>query len=253
MGGVVGQIMLDADPVFGKSIKWAHPAYLLEPTWPGTLQHRVNFPTPVTRFWYRAVVRLDGNGNPKGFTPYGTGLPGGSTTWKMLFAFPVGTKNRMEFELVNGGDLFLMSGQVGDNIAVESALPQGGAPVAPIPGSRISVSKTSTGVASDLLQSKEWFELVINFEQLGPARYIQRYFARQLTTGGGSVWAPQAYPTWKGWQHDVTSGAIAPYNLIHLGGNKSQTNDGPNHQFVRWGPWEVTTAQDPYGWDRYGK
>lgn len=249
-GGVVGQIMLDPDPVFAKVVKWAQPAYQVEPTWVSTLQRRVTLPTPISRMWFRAVCRLDGNGNPRGFTSYGTGIAGGSTTWKMLFAFPVGTKSRMEFELLNGGDLFLLSGQTGDNVSVESSLPQGSAPVPPIAGSRISISKPSVGIVGDLLLTGEWFELVMNFEPISATEYLQRYFARQLSSG--LVWAPRPYPTWKGWKHVVTSGAIAPYNLLHLGGNKSQTNDGPNHQFVRWGPYEVSTAADPYGWARYG-
>jgi hypothetical protein len=253
-----GQLMLENDPVFGKVAKFVQPGPGRHPSWhAGTLEHLARFPAPLTHFWYRAVVRLDGNGNPKGFTSSGTGVRGGSSTWKMMFVFSTGDKNRMDLVLMADGGVQQGGGQPGDNSVVALALPQGGAPSAPEKGhfaGEISLTQPNTpGIGSDLLTSKEWFELVMNFEQEDETHYIQRYFIRQLTVGGGTVWAPRSAPTWRGHRSTVTSGKIASYYRYHLGGNKSQSNDGPNDQFVRWGPWEITTAKDPYGWDKYGK
>jgi hypothetical protein len=250
-GAAPGQVVAEPDPVFGRVIRFTQPASA-NATFPATIECRKRFPAPVMNFWYRAVIRLDGNGNPKGFTSSGTGAPGGSSTWKVLFAFPLGDKSRMDLELLADETLHVRAGQYPDNTVIETPLPQGGAPVAPVKGGRLPL-KASAGVGSDLLRSKEWFELAMNFEAISSTEYIQRFFIRQLTIDGGRTWAPRAYPTWIGMHESVTSGTIVPYYRIHLGGNKSQTNDGPHDQFVRWGPWEVTTARDPYGWDRYGK
>jgi len=251
-----GEIMLDPDPIFNRVVKFVQPDYHKNLGWAATIEKIQNFPAPVTRFWYRAVVRLDGNGNPNGFTTKGTAFNGGSETWKMLFAFPTGDKNRMEFELHADGGLFLGFGQTGNATTTAADLPQGGAPVpryiSPWAG-EIYITGPTSGVAVNLLTSKEWFEIVMNYEQEDATHFIQRYFVRQLTTGGGTVWAPMSNPTWVGTRFTLVSGTIQPYYRVHLGGNKSQSNDGPNDQFVRWGPWEVTTAADPYGWDRYGK
>jgi hypothetical protein len=246
-------VIVDTDPVFGAVVRVVQPAHQSGKLRP-TAECRKRFPAPVHSLWYRAVIQVDGNGNPQGFTSRGRGIPRGSSTWKVLFAFPVGDRNRMDFELVADGSLRTAGGQRGDNVSVETPLPQGGAPVPPVGrGGRIPLHEPSAGIGGNLLQSREWFELVMNFEMVSETEYIQRYFARQLTIGGGRTWSPRPFPTWLGYRHQVTSGPIAPYYRIHLGGNKSQSNDGPNDQFVRWGPWEVTVAGDPYGWDRYGR
>ena len=106
-----------------------------------------------------------------------------------------------------------------------------------------------TGWTSGWQVNGDWYEYVINYENVSATEYIQRYFIRRLTVQGR--WQPDANPAWNGYR--ITNGVAKSYNRIHIGGNKSQSNDGPNDQYLWWGPWEVTTAGDPYGWAQYGR
>lgn len=242
---VPGQIWVDVDPVFGKAVRIVHPDYHSN-KFASTVEHIRTFPA-VSRFWYRAVVRVSGNGNRngqlgQGFTSWGSGTLGGSTTYKMLFAFTESGSSRMEFVLFNDGQFLVSFGQA-EQGRVETLMTQTvGTPVAPV---RLGAW---TGGA-EWRTNGDWYEFIMNYEKVTATEYIQRYFIRRLTANG--TWNPWATPAWSGYR--ITNGVAQSYRKIHLGGNKSQTNDGPFDQYLWWGPWEVTTEADPYGWDHYGK
>jgi hypothetical protein len=42
-------------------------------------------------------------------------------------------------------------------------------------------------------------------------------------------------------------------NKLEFTGNKSQTQNGPNQQYILVGPYEITNHPDPYGWNTYGR
>ncbi|MEO8450812.1 MAG: hypothetical protein ABI647_13520 [Gemmatimonadota bacterium] len=244
-----GELMVDADPVFGKAVRIVQPDYHPK-KFASTVEGFFQF-KPATRFWFRSVIRVSGNGNRNGalgagFTSYGTGLNGGSTTYKLLFAWPdIGSPpNRMEFTLYNSGELANAFGNVEPG-RVETRLVQTvGTPVPPVSwhlGTWMNGEEWRT--------SGDWYEFVMNYEMVSPTEYIQRYFQRRLTVNG--IWNPWQYPAWLGYR--IANGKSFAYSSVNLGGNKSQTNDGPFDQFLWWGPFEVTSAPDPYGWDRYGK
>ena len=246
---VQGELMVDLDPTFGKVVRMVQPDYHAK-KFASTVEGYFQF-QPTAHFWYRAVIKVSGNGNQNGalgtgFTAYGTGVNGGSTTYKMMFAWPnVGSPpDRMQWELYNGGQFVVGIGN-GEPGRVETRLVQTvGTPAAP------AVGMLGTWInGAEFRTNGDWYEFVMNYEKVSATEYIQRYFIRRLTVSG--VWNPWPNPAWAGYR--ITGGKSFDYATINLGGNKSQSNDGPFDQYLWWGPFEVTNAADPYGWDRYGK
>jgi hypothetical protein len=226
--------------------------------WPTTVQLIHYLPGGNSRIWMRAVLRADGQGNGA-FTSYGTKVTGGSTTYKMLFLRSADGQQRHEFELYNGGDFLHMgSTKPGNNFPGETSvrLSQGQAPVPPITRGANQMEGTqplagwlnAADNGGNFLSSKDWYEFVISYEYTN-GTVLQRFFLRRLTVGG--AWNPATYPAWVGWR--TTGSQPRDYNEIFLGANKSQSNDGPDDQVLYFGPFEVSTAVDPYGWDRYGR
>jgi len=239
---VPGQIWVDIDPVFGKVVRIVQPDYH-RAAFSATVEHIRTFPS-VDHFWYRAVVKVSGRGNKNGalgagFTSWGSGTPGGSTTYKILFAFPEIDSNRMEFVLHNDGRFLVLYGNA-----------ESGRIQAPLPSNPTGQEALGAWLrGSEWRTNEDWYEFVMNYERVSDTEYLQRYFVRRLTVNGR--WDPWPAPAWNGMR--ITNGITMKYRKIHLGGNKSQTNDGPFDQYLWWGPYEVTTAADPYGWDHYGR
>jgi hypothetical protein len=197
--------------------------------------------------------------NKGGFTSRGTLIPGGSTTYKMLFLRSQDGKQRHEFELYSGGDFLLMgSTKPGNNVPGEASvrLTQGRAPVPPVArgsekreGNQPLAGWLNAGDnGGNFLTGRDWFEFVINYEFVAGS-VLQRFFIRRLTVDG--IWKPASHPAWVGWR--TTGTESRDYTELWLGANKSQSNDGPGNQYVLVGPWEVTSKADPYGWDGYGR
>jgi len=235
-----GQLSVEPDALFGQVVRFVQPDYHLNKFYGGTVEKIISTPN-LSHFWYRATVRLRG-GNGRPFTTDGTGLVGGSTTWKMFFAFPYDAKSRMEVVQHKNGRLLLGFAHL-EPTRVETALVQTAA--TPCPSQQLYTDVNGT----DMRSNEDWYEIILNYEEESPSQYIQRYFMRRLTVNG--VWSPWSCPVWSGSR--TTSGTAKDYNRFHLGGNKSQTFDGPGDQLVFWGPWEITTAADPYGLAKFGK
>lgn len=248
------------DPVFGRVYRFIQPADSARRanSWPGTVQLIQHLPPGLSRIWARVVLKVDSD-NKGGFTSRGTLTPGGSTTYKMLFLRSQDGKQRHEFELYNGGDFLLMgSTKPGNNVEGERSvrLAQGRAPVPPVRrGSErregnqpLAGWLNAADNGGNFLTARDWFEFVINYEFVAGS-VLQRFFIRRLTVDG--IWKPAAHPAWVGWQ--TTGTTSRDYTELWLGANKSQSNDGPGHQYVFVGPWEVTSKADPYGWDGYGR
>lgn len=249
-----------SDPTFGKVYKMVQPAWSKVQTygWPTTIQLIHYLPSGNSRIWMRAVLKADGQGNGA-FTSYGTKVTGGSTTYKMLFLRAADGQQRHEFELYNGGDFLHMgSTKPGNNFPGETSvrLSQGQAPVPPITRGANQLAGTqplagwlnTADNGGNFLSSKDWYEFIVSYEYTN-GTVLQRFFLRRLTVGG--VWSPATYPAWIGWR--TTGSQPRDYTEVFLGANKSQSNDGPDDQVLYFGPFEISNAVDPYGWDKYGR
>lgn len=235
-----GQLSVEPDPLFNQVVRFVQPDFHLNKFYGGTVEKIISTPH-LSHFWYRATVRLEG-GNGAPFTTHGTGLPGGSTTWKMFFAFPYDAKSRMEVVQHKDGKLLLGFGHMEPTRVGTPLIQTANTPCA-------SQQPYTHSNGTDMRSNGDWYEIVLNYEEESPTQYIQRYFLRRLTVNG--VWNPWSCPVWSGSRS--TNGTAKDYNRFHLGGNKSQSFDGPGDQSVFWGPWEITTAADPYGLAKFGK
>ncbi|MEO8453366.1 MAG: hypothetical protein ABI647_26505 [Gemmatimonadota bacterium] len=205
---------------------------------------------PSARVWARTTMLFRGTG-PDGYTSK-TRTPGESGTHKLLFLWPEGNKSRMDWVLTSSGFLAHGCPRHGDQKAVQVPMTNPGAGgVAPEPAGRyrgVYVTTAPQGAAPhNMLKDGDWYELVLNYETTSPTSYIHRFFLRRLTVDGS--WAPWPRPVWVGCA--TTNGTPMLYHALWRTGNKSGAADA--EQFIFLGPWEVTSAQDPYGWDRYGK
>ena len=237
-------IFPDPHGTFGQVVRYRTPAGT-----PTTIEDRRSF-KPSARVWARSTFLFRGT-DPAGFTAK-TRTPRESGTLKLIFLFPEGNKTRMDWVLTSSGFLAHGSPRHGNTAAVQVPMTRLGAgvpppePAGPFKGVYVT-SKPAGAAAHNMLTSGDWYELVLNYETTGPTSYIHRWFLRRLTVNG--AWAPWPTPVWVGCA--TTSGTPKLYHEIWRTGNKSGAADA--EQFLFLGPWEVTAAHDPYGWDRYGK
>lgn len=134
VGGFTGQLVTDPHGDFGTIWRVRH---MVVPPWVGqsTIQRAVTF-TPVESFWASIVLMFDGNGNTQGaqpteggpysewFSAFGSGIVGGSTSFKLIFAFPSPNPfgARMQLVLDNGTGIQSGVGHIEPNV---SGLAQG--------------------------------------------------------------------------------------------------------------------------------
>lgn len=237
-------IFPDPHGTFGQVVRYRTPAGTST-----TIEDRRSF-KPSPRVWARSTFLFRGT-DPAGFTAR-TRTPGQSGTLKLLFLFPEGHKTRMDWVLTSSGFLAHGCPRHGNPDAVQAPLASRGDGVPPPepagPFKGIYVTSKPAGAADhNVLTSGDWYEFVMNYETTGPVSYIHRFFLRRLTVGG--AWTPWPVPVWVG--SETTRGTPMLYTEIWRTGNKSGDADAEQLLFV--GPWEVTSAKDPYGWDRYGK
>lgn len=112
-----------------------------------------------------------------------------------------------------------------------------------------------------MMNNQDWYEMVQNYERLTGTpgvqggSYMQRVFLRRLTVNG--VWDPWPAPCWHG--TIATNAVPLLYNGFWDTGNRSggwptSTTPGSNGNGICYrGPWEITSAQNPYLWDNYGR
>lgn len=191
----------------------------------------------------------------------------GSTTWKESFSTYSG--GRMEFVLMANG-LFTMGSAAGA-VLLPASYDFGGNPATPVP-----VMATDSGFGGNLLKPTamagtyltdlDYYQVVHNAvkAQLTPTQnwvslqgltFVMRFFARRLTVNG--IWSPQPW-TWRGYKFTTPwQNILAAY----LGANKSETNDGPNDQYVWWAQFEASRDRQPVDYvdgnglhlDNYGR
>ena len=237
-------IFPDPHGTFGQVLRYRTPAGTSV-----TIEDHRTF-KPSARVWARSTFLFRGT-DPAGFTAK-TRTPGESGTLKLVFLFPEGNKTRMDWVLTSSGFLAHGCPRHGNPAAVQVPMTSSGAGVPPPepagPFRGVYVTSKPAGVAAhDLLRNGDWYEFVLNYETTGPTSYLHRWFLRRLTVNG--AWAPWPTPVWVGCA--TTNGTPMRYHEIWRTGNKSGAADA--EQFLFLGPWEVTSAPDPYGWDRYGK
>lgn len=335
-GGWTGQLVTDPHGDFATVWRVRN---MPVPPWTGgqsTIQRAVSF-SAAEDFWASVVWMMDGNGNANGnqptaggpysewFTSFGSGTPGGSTTYKLIFAFPSPNRfgSRMELELLNNGNFQMGVGHLepsvnglaqagttntvtlpanasSNNFAfpnrvititsgtgsgqsrtiasggyngstkvatvtsnwttipdttsvvsiqkTETLLTQGGAPVPPFSASLSCSAKNAADAAHDMRGTQDWYHVVLNKFRVSDSEYVQRYFIKRLTVAG--VWGPWTNYVWRGWR--ITNGVNLPYGIVNFTGNKSQSNDGPNEQWLHGACLEVNNAADPWGLANYG-
>ncbi len=237
-------IFPDPHGIFGQVLRYRTPAGTA-----ATIEDHRTF-KPSARVWARSTFLFRGT-DPAGFTAK-TRTPRESGTLKLIFLFPEDNKTRMDWVLTSSGFLAHGCPRHGNMDAVQAPMKSSNAktpppePAGPFKGVYVT-SKPTDAAAHNMLTSGDWYEMVMNYETTGETSYIHRYFLRRLTVGG--AWKPWPTPVWVGCQ--TTNGTPKLYHQIWRTGNKSGAADAEQFLFV--GPWEVTSAQDPYGWDGYGK
>ncbi|MEO8450811.1 MAG: hypothetical protein ABI647_13515 [Gemmatimonadota bacterium] len=202
--------------------------------------------------WARWTMRLEGSDPTVGFTA-ATTTPGESGTYKLGFLFPVAHRSRVEMVLMSSGQI--QTGAPSNAGTVETSLvatdPTTPDPAPPGGFAGIySSSVPSMGgqyAPTTMLKNGDWYAITMNVTMISPTEYLQRFFFQRLTVNG--AWSPWSVPVWMGQR---VSGATAEtYNDFWMTGNKSGAATLLQHMWL--GPWEVTNAPDPYGWDHYGK
>lgn len=276
-GGSIGATPTPATPallarvpdprgVFGWVVRITHPSQSAS-----TIIRTAQFP-PTRTFWFRQTILLKGEDKhgtniaasfPQGWYSTDTDSPGESGEQKMMFAWPTDSKSRMQMVLQKTGHLALGCGN--GEIPVPTTTSMTMTPSTPVqpqppgtfaglymssyPGGKVGDTTKATYPHANALGDQDWYEWTLNYSELSPTEYIQRYFLRRLTVNG--VWSPWRDAAWIGCHQ--TGGLSKAYNRVQWTGNRSGRNIGPHAQYTFGGPWEVTSAKDPYQLDRYGR
>lgn len=260
---VDGQVTCIADSLWGKVMRVCFPGPSKQSSMFAYAQLGDSTVATEDDWFYSTIFRHVGNGCVNGAAPYGypdaavypngyyssfgSGVPGGSTTHKHMFAFPPNSAYRLEMVIQNGGYLVLGN-------------PRGSAPSEAIWTSKGTASASDTLVSPSPSPNNfpygsgdtgntwrgdmEWYQWVARYKQVGSDSYTA-YYHRRLTTNAGTVLSPGGW-RFRGWNL-VGSGARA-WNKWQPLGNKSQSNDGPNDMYIDIAAWEVARGApaEPY-------
>ncbi|MEO8450813.1 MAG: hypothetical protein ABI647_13525 [Gemmatimonadota bacterium] len=179
---------------------------------------------------------------------------GESGTYKLAFLWPVVNRprGRLSFVLTAGGEFDIETpatpGATSNLFATDATTPPP-QPYGSFQGFFAGDTPKAGGpyAPSNVLTSGDWYAFTINVSPIDNSSYLERWFVQRLTENG--VWNPWLYPTWKGFKISGTS--PLSFDDFWLTGNKSGA--AALEQFMWLGPFEVTSAADPYGWDHYGR
>lgn len=281
VGATIDMLSLIDHPVFAQVMRGTHPPGVQKTT---SMQETF---APCSRLWARFVLRHIGTdtygGRPTAGGPYGvwysthTDTPGESGELKEIFLFTVGGHTRMQIVLQDSGHF---ATGFGNNYRTNPTAPKGtpatysepnaiqtpmirtaNTPVEPMSqaafqgiysSSRYGLRPGDTAVPPaphDARGNGDDYVFILNYEELGPNEYIQRYFFRHETVGG--VLNPWPHYCWVGMH--ITNGLPIDYNAVHCSGNQSGASPGPGKKYLDHGPYILTDVQDPFGVDKYGR
>lgn len=257
-------IAVESHPVWGQVVRCheapvgSHPeiaalGVAYEPTISREYPHAAWGATVGQQLWVSVIAQYDKNGNAS-YSATGADVNGLnddgtlSNTNKVWFEWTTTSLSRIDQTLANADRHSLLTDQSGDNTWSGSphALTNGGTettPVATTPGNLF----INSAVTGDLSTSGEYFRMIMGWHVEDATHVACRHFIQRLTTGGGTILSPGSGIVWRGSVGVLTGGTLKNFSKFQLGGNKSDKNRRLFDQFRRWGPFEVSKANDPYG------
>lgn len=181
------------------------------------------FPTPIDQAWYRLRVRWS-----PGWTTVGPYPAGAANSYKLAFILWQGYSARAEIEFSNTSQYII--GFSFQGVSCSSTI---------LPGS------TSWGNVTTEWTNGDWWEYILYYQKTGATSARQRFWRRQLTSGGTLLNSGFAF---QGEEVTSCSNTTPQARAITLGANKNKTT--PADQYIYWGPWEVVDGSafpNPWG------